>query len=158
MKLRKYTLSELEAAVRSSSTVRQVLQRLGIKAAGGNYRSFHKAALHYQIDTTHFGGSSHKGRKLAPRKPIAAYLVKDSDVQSHRLKRFLLERRVLEPICSCCGGVTWQGGPIPLELDHRNGDHRDNQLSNLRLLCPNCHALTPTYRGKNQGRHIALKA
>ena len=41
---------------------------------------------------------------------------------------------------------------MPLELDHKNGDRRDNRLENLWLPCPNCHALTPTYRGRNIGR------
>ena len=44
---------------------------------------------------------------------------------------------------------TWMGEPIPLELEHINGNHLDNRLENLTILCPNCHALTPTYRGKN---------
>jgi 5-methylcytosine-specific restriction endonuclease McrA len=40
--------------------------------------------------------------------------------------------------------------PAPIELDHINGNHHDNRLENLRILCPNCHAQTDTYRGKNK--------
>jgi 5-methylcytosine-specific restriction endonuclease McrA len=58
----------------------------------------------------------------------------------------------MQPICSCCSGTEWLGKPMPLELDHINGDNANNSLDNLRLLCPNCHAQTPTYRGKNQDR------
>jgi hypothetical protein len=55
-------------------------------------------------------------------------------------------------------GQAWEGGPIPLELDHVDGDRRNNDPSNLRLLCPNCHALTPTYRGRNIGRRPSRHA
>ena len=50
--------------------------------------------------------------------------------------------------CGCDGH--WQDGEISLEIDHINGDNTDNELSNLRYLCPNCHALTETYRGRNK--------
>jgi 5-methylcytosine-specific restriction endonuclease McrA len=159
MKLRKYNLDGLRKAVETSVSIRQVLQKLGIKAVGGNYRIFHKAVRHFGLNTGHFTGMNLTGRKLRPRrKALAEYLVKDSDVLSSRLKRYLLEQGTLKAVCSDCGGESWRGQPIPLELDHRNGDHRDNQLENLRLLCPNCHALTPTYRGKNRGRQLAPKA
>ena len=52
-------------------------------------------------------------------------------------------------MCSNCGGEEWLGQAIPLELDHLDGDKNNNQFDNLRLICPNCHALTATYRGKN---------
>jgi hypothetical protein len=54
--------------------------------------------------------------------------------------------------CEACDLTRWRGRPIPLELDHIDGDRTNNELQNLRLLCPNCHALTPTYRGRNIGR------
>lgn len=54
--------------------------------------------------------------------------------------------------CSLCNNVQWQGQPIPLEVDHVNGDPSNDHSYNLRLLCPNCHSLTPTAKGKNRGR------
>ena len=62
-----------------------------------------------------------------------------------------MAERIFEPECATCGNTTWQGCPVPLELEHRNGNRYDNRIENLELLCPNCHALTPTYRGRNIG-------
>jgi hypothetical protein len=151
MKLKKYTLSQLQDAVASSVSIRQCLQKLNVAAYGGNYSGFHKAIKHYGIDTSHFTGMNLSGRTLpVRRKPLDELLTKNSSVGSSKLKRYLLEAKILEPVCSSCELTNWLTGLIPLELDHINGDNTNNELSNLRLLCPNCHALTPTYRGKNK--------
>jgi len=71
-------------------------------------------------------------------------------IQTFKLKHRLIREGILEPKCYRCGLTTWQGLPIPLELEHKNGNPHDNSLDNLTLLCPNCHALTATYRGKNK--------
>ena len=65
-------------------------------------------------------------------------------------KRHLIETRGYK--CECCENSQWMNKPIPLDLDHCNGDFNDNSLSNVRLLCPNCHAQTPTYKIKNRGK------
>jgi len=54
--------------------------------------------------------------------------------------------------CAMCSCAEWLGTSIPLELDHIDGDSDNSSRSNLRLVCPNCHALTPTYKGRNKGR------
>lgn len=53
--------------------------------------------------------------------------------------------------CTCCGNKEWMGEDIPLEVHHKDGNSENNILTNLELLCPNCHALTDTYKGKNVG-------
>jgi len=53
--------------------------------------------------------------------------------------------------CMCCKNTEWLGQPVPLELDHIDGNAGDNRPENIRLLCPNCHAQTPTHKAKNKG-------
>lgn len=52
-------------------------------------------------------------------------------------------------VCEQCKGTEWLNVPIPLELEHVDGNRRNNTRENLKLLCPNCHALTNTWRGRN---------
>lgn len=65
------------------------------------------------------------------------------------LKSYLLDTRGHR--CEVCGITEWMGRAAPLELDHRDGNPLNNQLDNVRLICPNCHAQTATYKGKNMG-------
>ena len=150
MKLKKYTLNDLKSAISTSVSLREVLQKLNIKEAGGNYATLKRAINFYNLDTSHFTGKNLKGRKLPNRrKPIEHYLSKTVYTQSYKLKRYILEANLLTYECSNCNLQDWLSHPIPLELDHIDGDPSNNTLENLRLLCPNCHALTETYRGKN---------
>lgn len=65
------------------------------------------------------------------------------------LKQYIIELRGYQ--CQVCKNTLWCDKPIPLELDHIDGDYNNNSLENLRLICPNCHAQTPTYKSKNNG-------
>lgn len=151
MRLYKYTEQDLRDAVKKSSSVRQVLMILEVKPAGGNYQTFHKAVKHFGIDISHFTGQAwNKGRKYGHRRPISDYLSNRFTIQSYKLKRRLFAEGVLSKECSVCKMSEWLGKPSPLELDHINGNHLDNSLSNLRILCANCHAQTDNYRGRNK--------
>lgn len=73
----------------------------------------------------------------------------------HRLKKRLVEESYKEDKCEECGlENTWNGNPLTLELDHIDGDRTNNSLDNLKILCPNCHTQTCTYKSKNKGRII----
>ena len=158
----------LTEAVQKSQSVRQVIKALGLIPAGGNYVQVNKYIVKYALDTSHFTGQGwSKGLKI-PQKPIRAtrdVLTKNSDFQSYKLKKRLFEERLKEVRCEMCSWAKVSpDGRIPLELDHINGDRFDNRLQNLRILCPNCHSLQPTHRGRNKksrggetGRRATLK-
>lgn len=80
---------------------------------------------------------------------LLEYLEKSVDVQSNKVRKKLLDEGYKEYRCECCGLSEWLGEPIPLELHHQDGNRFNNTLSNFQLLCPNCHAKTDSYRGKN---------
>lgn len=73
----------------------------------------------------------------------------DATKNPSTLRRFLLRTR--GHMCQRCLRVEWEGVPIPLEVEHVDGQSDNNTASNLLLLCPNCHALTPTYKNRNKG-------
>ncbi len=150
MKLRKYTELQLRQAIRESYSLAQVLIQLGVRPYGGNYDVLRKAVKHFGLDTSHFTEQCwNKGKRTGAKQKIEKFLTNELPIQSYKLKMRLLSEGLLERLCANCFNAEWLGQPIPLELDHINGNHQDNRFSNLRLLCPNCHALTPNYRGKN---------
>lgn len=61
-------------------------------------------------------------------------------------KKVLIQERGY--CCEGCGNSEWRGKPIMLELEHTDGDNQNNKKENLKLLCPNCHAQTSTWRRK----------
>lgn len=153
VKSKKYTDTEFIEAVKHSQSIRQVLIKLGLREAGGNYASCKDKIAKLNLDISHFGGQAwSKGKKKGYKRPIEDYLSNQYSITSHRLRLRLIDEGLLEYKCQSCNGTDWLKQPIPLELDHIDGNRKNNELSNLRLLCPNCHALTPTYRGKNIGR------
>ena len=149
-----YTEEDLRNAVQSADSIAEVCRMLQIKVAGGNYETLKRKFKLWNIDTSHFRGQGwNVGLKFKPnpKKPLNELLVNGSNYQPYKLKRRLLAKNVLEAKCNSCGRHSWMERAIPLELHHINGKRSDNRLQNLELLCPNCHALTDNYRGKNIG-------
>lgn len=156
MRLRKYTERQLREAVKKSTSLAQTLKELGLAPLGGNYHVLRRAITHFKLDTSHFTRQLwNKGKTIGPKQPLQKYLSNELQIRSSHLKSRLLLEGILTRRCSHCRNTEWLGQPIPLELDHINGNHSDNRLLNLRLLCPNCHALTPTYRGKNRASKLS---
>ena len=150
MKFHRYTEEQFRNAIESSTSIRQVLSRLNLKEAGGNYQTVKKTIKYLDLDCSHFTGqSSNKGKKFDRRRPIQDYLSNEYPIQSFKLKKRLFEEGYFEQKCYCCQNTKWNNKQIPLELEHKDGNHFNNELSNLTILCPNCHAQTSTYRGKN---------
>lgn len=71
------------------------------------------------------------------------------------LKKWLIYKHGYQ--CFSCKLSEWMEKPIPLELDHADGNAGNNLPSNLQLLCPNCHALTPTWKNRNKGNGRAAR-
>lgn len=144
-----WSKEDLIEAVKNSTSIRQVLLRLKLSPKGGSYRTIKKYMYLYDLDISHFTGQSwNKGRTFTPKRDIEAYLFNLFPIQSSNLRVRLLREGLFEHKCYNCHNTEWMNNPIPLELEHIDGDHANNNLSNLTMLCPNCHSLTDTYRGR----------
>ena len=146
---------DLRAAVSASTSFAATLRGLGLVPAGGNYVQVQRRIKELALDTSHFTGQGWNTGLFRPQPalPLDQLLVRGRWTTSHNLKQRLIRAGVKEAKCELCGWAERAAdGRIPVEIDHVNGDKTDNRLENLRILCPNCHALQPTHRGLNQKR------
>lgn len=153
---RSWTEQQLREATGSSFSYRQVLAKLGLREAGGNYEQIKRYLKEYKVNHKHFKGRGWNAGLRGIGKPIIPMeklLVKNSHFQSFKLKNRLFAAELKQKKCEECGwNNTTTDGYLPLELDHINGNRHDNRLKNLRILCPNCHSLKPTHRGRNRNK------
>lgn len=89
-------------------------------------------------------------RNTPDKYPIEDYLTNLRPISSFKLKNKLINSKLKSLCCERCLAVEWLGSPIPTELHHIDGNHENNHLNNLQILCRNCHALTTNFSGKNK--------
>lgn len=154
MRKTSWSTKQLEEAVAGSTSYRQVISKLGLIEAGGNYAQIKMHVARLGLNTKHFKGMAwNKGMTGIGknRTTLENILIKNSNFQSFKLKKRLFAVNLKPRHCEECG---WkkisEDGRVPLELDHINGNSKDNRIENLRVLCPNCHSLKPTHRGRNR--------
>ena len=159
--LKPYDKEWLEELCASSYSLAEVLSKAGRKPGGGAQQTLKKKIKEFEIDISHFRGQTwNKGLTKEDDDRIAStekysleeVFVKDSKISWKVTRGYLDRHKVIPYVCHNCGcDGNWQGGQIALEVHHEDGDNTNNEISNLHYLCPNCHALTENYRGKNKG-------
>lgn len=138
-KYRDYSDSDIIKYAKEVTSLAGLLKKLGLRPSGGNYANFKRHLQRLDIDCGHWTGQAwNKDQRLKNWQDYT---------HSEYLKKHLLKER--GQACETCELTEWLGQPITIELEHIDGDKTNNKLDNLKLLCPNCHSYTPTWRRRN---------
>lgn len=156
--LYEFTPSELQILLDTSDSYSDLLRKVGLNPKGGNPATLKKLIKEYNLDESQLDqnrlnlysrNSIYASR--ATTLPLEDILNNNIEkpYSSAKLLRRLVKEGYKDYKCEICGLNEWQNKPITLQLNHINGDHFDNQLDNLQILCPNCHSQTDNFAGKN---------
>lgn len=146
MKKYDWSKNKLEKAIKNSTCYSDTLRYLNIPICGNNAVTLKKKIKEFGIDISHFTfRSDNKSKSM--EKPIEEYLVKNIKIQPYKLKQKLFNFGLKINKCEICGCSSWMGKEINCQLHHIDGDNTNNELSNLQILCPNCHSQTDNYCG-----------
>ena len=131
--------AELIAAVANNKSIAGACKELGIASRGGNIATIRKHIVRLGLDVSHHTGQGWNRENYSDFTPT---------LRNPTIKAYLI--REYGYVCWNCRNTEWMGEPIPLEMDHIDGNNSNNELSNLRILCCNCHAQTPTFRNRKR--------
>lgn len=135
-KYREYSDEDVVKYSKEVNSIAQLLGKLNLKQAGGNFANMKRLLQKLNIKTDHWKGQAwNKGQQL---KDWSKYS------QPKNFRKHLLKERDFK--CESCNRKTWNKKQIPLEIHHIDGNRTNNKLDNLKVLCCNCHATTETWR------------
>ena len=146
---------QAEEIVKNCYSIADFCRSVGWITKGNNYKIFHKYVKEYNLDISHFtfGKKQFKNFNLLGKKYSLNEYLKSNHIRGKVLIKKMVEEGVKERKCESCGLTKWKGEEIPLELHHIDGNHFNNDLDNLQLLCPNCHSFTDNFRGKRNKKN-----
>lgn len=138
---------QVEIIIKDSKCKKEILKRLNATNLKNDYIYLNKFIKEYSIDTSHLENIRRN------RMSIQDIFCNPTKMKSPSgdIKKYLYEYKLKEEKCEICGlGKEWNHKPIALQLDHIDGNSRNNLLENLRIICPNCHSQTHTFSGRNK--------
>lgn len=141
----RYSDEQIKEAIANSKSWREVANWLSPDRLGHRSSESHlkQRAVKIGVDFSHFIGNKkwHLGRVFGPKRPIEDYF-NGLAIKSNALKHLLFKKNLKDKKCELCQNTHWQGEEIPLHMHHIDENPKNNQLENLKILCPNCHSFT----------------
>jgi len=136
----KYTKELLEPIVSSCYSLSQVLRAVGLVSRGSNFKTLQKYIELFNLDISHFKNKSiHAGKEYIPFENLRG---------KEQIRKRLI--KLIGYSCKHCGISDWNNKPLTLEIEHIDGNPKNNSKNNLTLLCPNCHSQTSTFRNRKR--------
>ena len=163
-KWEKYSVEELQSFCNEVRSYASLAEKIGYsKTAGGSIAAVKEMVQLLNLDISHFTGqgwtrnqTKETDDRIASQEKysLEEIFIENSPVTRKVLRGYVERYNLLEYKCQNCGNDgNWMQGVVKLQLHHKDGNNHNNQLSNLEYLCPNCHALTDTFAGKNKGSY-----
>ena len=153
----KYAWSNKETFIKdlsNSESMSDFLTKRNLSPSSGNFYTFKKWIHVHEVDIESFNYKKsilkHKIKSIRQTISFDDVFCEKSIVSKKQLRDKIKKENIIEYKCSCGLEGFWQGKPITLQLEHKNGNNCDNRLDNLEYLCPNCHSQTTTYGSKNR--------
>jgi Zn finger protein HypA/HybF involved in hydrogenase expression len=140
----------LQNILDTSSSIVDVLKKLGLNGHSGNHRTLNKKLKQENFSLEKLN-SNRKAKLRFPKKNIefSEIFIENSKMNRSNIRRYIIKYNLISYKCNKCkNDGSWLNENLSLQLDHINGVNDDHRLSNLTFLCPNCHSQTKTFSGK----------
>lgn len=147
---------EFKNLIIDCGSISDALKKLGYSTVGNSWGYTKVKDRLQKMNITLVPKYTNKQFKSA--QPLNQILVKDCHYNRTKLKQRLIQEGLKEAKCECCGITDWNGKELSFHLHHVNGINTDNRLSNLQILCPNCHSQTDNFGTKGKGLKVENKA